>query len=367
MKACIFLFLFVLTTPVRAKSDSTVHEPRTHGPLTIWILDGDTMMQHPYRTLEQALSDGEAIIHNENSQTLWIENRSDSDLFLQAGDLIKGGQQDRMIASDRILPAHDTARDLQVYCIEQGRSTQRNAEPIETFSASHWMAPLAHTRLVARHELTEKLLTPHVGGLTSPDTNELKLFQSLGNLPQPLGTIDAAQESIWNDVTKVQSGLTETLRDSVTRNASPTSLELSLENNSLADREHSFENLFGDLATKDSHSIGFAYAIDGHIVGVEQYVSHDLFAAMWPKLLRSVAAAALSNPNVSPPSNSSTPSTKDVESFQDAPGNRTSRQSIDTRTLIEASKTDGATRFVTWDQKFLRAPLHAEWIATPSN
>jgi hypothetical protein len=172
MQSYVFLFLFILTSPALAKSDSTVvRESHAREHLTIWILDGDNVMQHPYRTLEQALSDGEAIILNENSQTLWIENRSDTDLFLESGDLLKGGQQDRMIASDRILPAHDTARDLEVYCIEHGRSTKRGAEPIETFSASHWMAPLAHTRLVARHDLTEKPLTPHVGGLTAPDTD----------------------------------------------------------------------------------------------------------------------------------------------------------------------------------------------------
>jgi len=360
----IFITFLFLARPLEARTDSTIIRPPFQmGRLSIWIIDGGDQIPHPYLTLEQALGNGDAVIHNQNSQTLWIENRSDTDLFLQSGDLIKGGQQDRMIASDRILPAHDTARDLDVYCIERGRSTQRGSEPIGTFSSSHWMAPLAHTRLVARHDLTEKLLTPHVGGFTAPDTEELKLFQSLGNLPQPIGYIDAAQESIWNDITKVQSGLTANLKDSVTRNASPTSLELTLENSSLADREHSFEHHFGDRAASDSHSVGFVYAIDGNIVGAEQYASHALFAAMWPKLLRSVVAAALSKPNEPAPSNPPTPSAKAIESFLNAPGNRTSRQAVNARTLVEASKTDNATRFVTWDRKYPEGSIHLSWIA----
>ena len=133
------------------------------------------------------------VIHENNSQKLWIENRSDTDLFVQSSDLIKGGQQDRMVENDMIVPAHDTSLDLNVYCIEHGRSTKRGAEPVETFSASHWMAPLSHTRLVTQHALTEQLLTPHVGGLTAPDTNELNLLKSLESLPQPFGAVDAAQ------------------------------------------------------------------------------------------------------------------------------------------------------------------------------
>ena len=160
------------------------------------------MHHYAYLTLEEALRTGQAVIHENNSQKLWIENRSDTDLFVQSSDLIKGGQQDRMVENDMIVPAHDTSTDMNVYCIEHGRSTKRGSEPLETFSASHWMAPLSHTRLVTQHALTEQLLTPHVGGLTAPDTNELNLLKSLESLPQPFGAVDAAQESVWNDVSE---------------------------------------------------------------------------------------------------------------------------------------------------------------------
>lgn len=364
MKACSIIFLLAYACPAFARSDSTaIRTEQTFDRLTIWTIDAGNSIEHPYLTLEEALRTGTAVIHNENSQTLWIENRSDTDLFLQSGDLIKGGQQDRMIASDRILPAHDTAHDLDVYCVERGRSTQRGTEPLETFSGSRWMAPLAHTRLVARHNLTEELLTPQVGGLTAPDTEELKLFQSLGDLPQPFGYIDAAQASVWNDVVKMQSGLTSALKDSVTRNASPTSLELTLENSLLAKREHSFEHPFGDLAKDDSHVVGFVYAIDGKIIGAEQYGSHALFAAMWPKLLRSIAAAAIAKSGQAQPSTMSIPSPEAVQRFLNASGHGAARQNINARTVVEASKTDNATRFATWDEQFKNAPLHTEWIA----
>src|SRR5438132_10978348 len=134
-----------------------------------------------------------------------------------------------MIASDMVLPANDTSRELNVYCVEHGRSTKRGTEPIETFSASNEMAPLHHMRVVAKHELTGMTLSSHLGGLTAPDPEQLQLLQSFGQNRQFNMVDDAAQESVWHDVAVAQSSLTSALKDSVTRNQSPTSLELELE------------------------------------------------------------------------------------------------------------------------------------------
>jgi hypothetical protein len=362
----LFLFTIGVSSAFALGDTVSVREAKVFGPLTVWIIDGNsTSSPHPYLTLEEALRTGRATVHENNSQCLWVENHSDTDLFLQSADLIKGGQQDRMVANDMIVPAHDTSQNLNVYCIEHGRSTKRGDEPLETFSASHWMAPLSHTRLVAMHELTEQLLTPRVGGLTAPDTNQLNLLKSLESQPQPFGYIDAAQESIWNDVSNVQTDLTKTLRDSVTRNASPTSLELSLENNSLADREHAFQNHLEDLVREDRQAVGFVYAINGHIAGAEQYGSHALFEGMWPKLLRSIGAEAMiENSDRSKETGVPTPSIEDVQQFLNASNNgKTARKKPTERTLVEASKSDAAYKFQTFDSRYLEPCLHAAWIA----
>jgi hypothetical protein len=362
-----FLFFFLLcAAPVFASPDSlVVREPKTFGPLTIWMIESDNTFHHRYLTLEEALQSGSAVIHENNSQRLWIENRSDTDLYIQSSDLIKGGQQDRMVESDMIVPAHDTSLDLNVYCIEHGRSTKRGDEPIETFSASHWMAPLSHTRLVTQHALTEQLLTPHVGGFTAPDTNELNLLRSLESLPQPFGYIDAAQEAVWNDVSNVQSDLTSILKDSVTRNASPTSLALTLENNSLADREHATVKKFDDLANDDDHSVGFVYAINGTLVGAERYGSHELFAAMWPKLLRSITAEAIiERPTGIKEGGNTPPSVEQVQQLLDVSANgRSARQQVNERTLLVASKSDVSYFFETFDNKYGGSSLHSSSIA----
>lgn len=368
MKAWMVLLFLMCAAPVEllgqaphaSDPSAALSEPVSFDGLTIWLIDGADRPAHPYLTLEQALASGSVIIYNENSQTLAIINRSDTDVFIQAGDLIKGGQQDRMIADDRILAAHDSSTDLNVFCIEQGRSTPRGTEPLATFSSSHWMAPFAHTRLVARSSLTEQLLTPQIGGLTAPDSSKLALLNALPSLSSPLGNPDPAQESVWNDVTQVQQQLTHALRDSVTKNASPTSMELALEHPTVADREHSFEEDFGNAAHDDVRAIGFIYALHGVLIGAEQYGTHALFSAMWPKLLRSIAAAAIA---AVPTTKTVIPPAEAVESFLEQQGLAMARETINSRTVIEAAKTGNGTRFTTIDQKFLQAPVHVEWIA----
>jgi len=365
----VFAFLLFLmgfltsSAALYAQQDSlSVTEPVTYGGLTVWMVQAREKTHHPYLTLEDALSTHRAVIHENNSQTLWIENLSDTDLFVQSADLIKGGQQDRMVASDMIVPAHDTSYAFNVYCIEKGRSTKRGTEPIETFSSSEWMAPLAHTRIVARHELTEKLLTPKVGGLTAPDPEQLKLLESLGEIPRPFGQVDAAQYSIWNDVAVAQAGMTLALKDSVTRNQSPTSLELALDAKSVSERERDFNKRFNSLAS--DNTVGFIYAIGGKIRGGDIYSSHDLFNAMWSKLVRSASAEAIMDKSSKA---ESTISKDDVLAFiESAKHGKSTSENPNARTLVEAVRSDGAYRFVTYDTKYQEAPLHEEILARDS-
>jgi hypothetical protein len=225
------------------------------------------------------------------------------------------------------------------------------------------MAPLAHTRLVARHELTEKLLTPKVGGMTAPDTDELKLLESLGEIPQPFGVADAAQESIWNDVITAQSAMTSALRDSVTRNQSPTSLELALDAKPVSEGESRFEKRFGTLAKNQANAVGFIYAIASNVRGGDIYSSHDLFCAMWPKLLRAASAEAIMD-NLTKTVADSIPPMEGVMDFIESArhGKSTSENSND-RTLIEAVKSGEGYGFSTFDIKFGHTAVHEEILA----
>lgn len=57
--------------------------------------------------------------------TLYIQNISKDTIFVMAGEVVKGGKQDRVIAQDMILPPHSEKIDLAVFCVEKGRWTYK--------------------------------------------------------------------------------------------------------------------------------------------------------------------------------------------------------------------------------------------------
>src|SRR5205085_159523 len=91
-----------LAEPVR------VSAPVSHDNLAVYfILGPDTLDDSKVVTLSEALEKGWAVVHETgNVNTLAVENRSDDhDLFLQNGDMIKGGKQDRIVGTDMLVPA----------------------------------------------------------------------------------------------------------------------------------------------------------------------------------------------------------------------------------------------------------------------
>jgi hypothetical protein len=53
--------------------------------------------------------------------TLHISNSSGKPLFLMAGEIIRGGKQNRVVMNDMIIPPSEEPLPLDVFCIEEGR------------------------------------------------------------------------------------------------------------------------------------------------------------------------------------------------------------------------------------------------------
>lgn len=60
--------------------------------------------------------------------TLLVENRGDKPVFIMAGEIVKGGRQDRTIAQDSIIPPHSGPVDINVFCVEHGRWQGQTAQ-----------------------------------------------------------------------------------------------------------------------------------------------------------------------------------------------------------------------------------------------
>ncbi|HEV3027111.1 MAG TPA: DUF6569 family protein, partial [Planctomycetota bacterium] len=78
---------------------------------------------------------------------LQVENTGDQPVYLQAGDTVKGGQQDRTIAVDFVLPAKSGKRTVDAFCVEPGRWTARTApgQPVGATAAAYFSLTEAPT------------------------------------------------------------------------------------------------------------------------------------------------------------------------------------------------------------------------------
>ena len=190
-----------------AREGLVVTEPVVHRNLAIYFLRGpDRVDDSRVVTLAEALDHGWAVIHETGQvNELAVENlMEDGDLFLQSGDIIKGGRQDRMIASDMLIPAKSGRLPVASHCVEQGRWAGREGEASTHFTTSDSIAV----------------------------SNALKL-----------ANLNRDQSAVWQNVHANQVALSENLNVAVTANASPTSLQLALENEAVRQTVGNFEQV----------------------------------------------------------------------------------------------------------------------------
>src|SRR5262249_25997557 len=127
-----------------------------------------------------------------NVGQLEAENLSDIfDIFIQAGDILKGGRQDRTIAIDFILPAKSGRVPIPAFCVESGRWQRRRAESQRVFSCSSHALHAKHARLAAK--------------------------------------LKRSQSAVWESVAACQEDLGASLGESVHAVDSPTSYQLTIE------------------------------------------------------------------------------------------------------------------------------------------
>ena len=234
--------------------------PFTHANLTIFLLHGKDMNPTPFTTLKEAIAAGYAVVNETGTvNQLTIENSSpELDIFIQSGDIVKGGRQDRVIASDLVVPARSGRESIKIkidaFCCEHGRWSQRGGEDDRKFSSSE--------KAVAGKDLKKAVAA------------------------------DKDQQKVWKEVAQAQRGLMMRV-GRVQASESPTSLQLTLENKSLQEATEKYLKELAKVADGKKDVIGFAFAINGQMNGAEVYGSHMLFEKLWPKLVEAAVAEAV--------------------------------------------------------------------------
>lgn len=241
----------------------TVKSETTHKNLTVYFLKAEHKLDWiDYITLSEALEKKYVtIVETGTVNTLSVTNNSKAFIFINAGDIVKGGKQDRTIGVDIIIPPLEKNMDLVSFCVESGRWTNRGDESVSEFSVNEEMLPSRNLKISARKEKDQSAVWSE---------------------------ISAQQEQLNTNVSKIK-GSTVDLRSE----KSASSLQLTLENKDLDSLRKKYREIFESIPGKDEEIVGFAYAINGELFGADIYNSRKLFKKMWPKLLNSIIVEAI--------------------------------------------------------------------------
>jgi len=321
---CIPLFSTkILAGPQRA-GDYTLSGPFTHDNLTVFLIHGPNRMTRNLLSLEEAIDQHKVVVfETRNVNELSIENVSSEDVFIESGDIVKGGAQDRTLKDDLILPAKSGKVNLSAFCVEHGRWTRRGDEPVESFNS-------------ARQAVA---------------TKELKLAVKQ----------KASQTEVWNQVAQAQDKLSSRLGSGVRAAAAPTSMSMSM-NAPVVQRsiDGYLQELSGTVNHKDD-VIGFAFSINGKINSGDVYGSHELFSKLWMKLLRASAVEAVSEYDADRKFEAATVSALQA-TLADAESGKSTTREVNDRTTVLAKETVKTLMYETRDRAQKDAWVHRNYL-----
>ena len=222
-----------------------------------------TLDDTDYLVLDEGMASHEVKIRERDDadvNTLTLTNKSARPLFVMTGEVVIGGQQDRIIGKNTIVPPH-TTQAVPVFCVEHGRWSGRHAD----FASA---GVLAHQTLRAK-----------------------AAFESQGE--------------VWDEVASknAERGLD---RD----NDTGTYRRAAAAQTTLADWDAAFDR--GLASAPRSRQLGYVVALGGEVVAVDQFGGPALFAKLDRKLRRSYYAEAQDAP---PLESSRAPTATDVIAF----------------------------------------------------
>ncbi|HJT67323.1 MAG TPA: DUF6569 family protein [Pyrinomonadaceae bacterium] len=300
--------------------------PYTHKNLTVFLIHGkDLLPGKDFLTLQEALAQKKVRVYEtKDVNELAIRNFSNQDVYVQAGDIVRGGDQDRMISIDFIVPPRSGRMPIAAFCVESGRWSQRGNEQSAWFSSSENAAA----------------------------TRELKLAAKSAQ----------SQQAVWENVSVAQQKLSQNVSAVVT--VTGTSYELSVENAKVKENTAAYIDALSGILRNKSDVIGYAFAINGQVNSADVYASHTLFTKLWPKLLKATATEALSELNQEAKAESPAPvADETIHAFLAASEQpKPQSKAVTERVRVVTREDDKNVFFETQDRRQNDAWVHRNYI-----
>ncbi len=312
-------------SPDLTGKNSRLSGPYTHKNLTVYLIhSGDRLKETPPLTLEEALKRKVVLVHEtEDVNELAIENVSPKDeVYVQAGDIVKGGMQDRILAVDLIVPARSGRLPIDSFCVERGRWTTRGTEPSARFDSSAEYVSSKDMKVAAR--------------------------------------ISKSQDQVWSQVEESQSKLSAATNSNTASSVSSSSLPLTLEHPRVRADADQYVKALSTIVEDAPDAIGFLFVVNGKINSADTYGSNALFLKLWTKLLKASAIEAVAESEGDDPKD--IPGLEDIRMFletsENAPIER--RRSVTDRITLLTRETKTAIFLETLDRGTF---LHGSYIA----
>lgn len=307
-------FIALCGVNANAATGYRVTGPFVHDNLALYFLHGEADKGPVPLTLEEALLKGKVQVdETSNVNQLTIENLGDEEIFVQSGDIVKGGKQDRALLVSIALPPKSGKMPISAFCVEQGRWRARGLEDSSKFTSAGASVFSREAKIAMRAPVPGTI----DGSSVLPRSNETSV----------------RQQAMWADVAKVQDKLSRRLGAPVAAAESRSSLQLVLENEKLEAARKAYVNALKRAGEKESDIVGFVFAVNGKLNSADVYPSNGLFKKMWAKQLNASVTEAIGERGESSPS---APKTDEVLAFLDqAEKGKSSVQQVNERLSIE--------------------------------
>jgi hypothetical protein len=273
-QAFVYLAAFAAIGRAAAAAETTLDAETAVGPpasyknLTFYPLVARGPSAAPagdYLVLDEGLKSGKVhVVEKGDAEVnfLTLENRSQRPLFVMSGEVVIGGKQDRIIGKDAIIGAGEVV-NVPVYCVEHGRWTE---------------------------------------------STDGRRFRSAGSMADTKVRKKAAYKDSQSEVWKEVAAKNQTRGIA---NSTGTYRQVAAGDGGVSKAVEPYaKNL--DPALTGPAIVGMVVALNGRVVGIEQFASPALFAKLKGKLARSYYVDAVDEPLVA---GSTTPTVEDMQGF----------------------------------------------------
>jgi len=291
-----------------------IHGPFVHEHLALYVVeDPSAKSAGEFLTLAEGLASGDVKVSEKKDaqvNELLIENASGKPCFVQAGDVVKGGQQDRTIARDFVIPPKTPPSPIASFCVEQSRWHGQAG-----FAASTQNAYGKDLKCAIQQKKDQSEVWKEVAG------NKAKLI--------------------------VENKLAE---------SQTSSLNEELESSKIQERLKAFKGALGKILDGRPNAVGLVAAVNGKFTTADVYADPGLFRKVFPRLLESASLEALTQKTES----TAAPSGGQAAAFLvEAEKGKSTNEKI--RDGLEANTIDNSES-VQFDYRYKNESLHRQTL-----